>query len=212
LTPGETGRSCWGIRQSVEVAGSTPAGDKVLRSSVAEHQVSSTILVGTHLLHFAAYAEAMRGWGRGLRRAFQRWYTEKPAPQVAYQAVKYKGGDTVDVRAYQGIGQFGPAYRTMLEHDAHAPGSVDRVLLEGMVRLCAATARYLYGEYTSTVVGYRRGMRPALEEAAARATAGCRSEEARVQAPAAFGQGMLVIAAETTASDPPPACGDLVSA
>ena len=49
-----------------------------------------------------------------------------------------------DVSAYRGIAQFGKAYQTMLENDAHAPGSVDRALAEEMVRLCPETAEYLY--------------------------------------------------------------------
>lgn len=48
---------------------------------------------GTHLFHFLAYAEAFRGWGRGLRRAAAAWYTEKPARALAYQAVKYQQRD-----------------------------------------------------------------------------------------------------------------------
>ena len=35
--------------------------------------------IGTHLFHFAAYIETMRGWGRGLRNAVARWYDERPA-------------------------------------------------------------------------------------------------------------------------------------
>ncbi|MBI3973567.1 MAG: hypothetical protein HY332_20020 [Chloroflexi bacterium] len=49
----------------------------------------------------------------------------------------------VDLAPYTGIGQFGAVYRYMLAHDAHAPGSVDRVVAERMVRLCPETAEYL---------------------------------------------------------------------
>ena len=45
---------------------------------------------GTHLYLFARYVEQFRGWGRGLRRAVGRWYTERPVDDVAYQAVKYR--------------------------------------------------------------------------------------------------------------------------
>lgn len=45
---------------------------------------------GTHLFLFARYVEQFRGWGRGLRRAVGRWYTEKPVEDVAFQAVKYR--------------------------------------------------------------------------------------------------------------------------
>lgn len=45
--------------------------------------------IGTHLFHFAAYAGAFRGWGRGLRKAIGRWYLEQPVERLANQLVKY---------------------------------------------------------------------------------------------------------------------------
>lgn len=48
------------------------------------------VRTGTHLFIFARYAEQMRGWGRGLRRAIGRWYTEKSADDLAYQTAKYQ--------------------------------------------------------------------------------------------------------------------------
>lgn len=48
---------------------------------------------GTHLLHFAAYVEGMRGWGRGLRRTVGAWFLEQPAERLALQAIKYRQRD-----------------------------------------------------------------------------------------------------------------------
>jgi 60 kDa SS-A/Ro ribonucleoprotein len=45
---------------------------------------------GTHLFQFAEAIEAMRGWGRSLRRAVGEWYLAKPADALAFQAVKYR--------------------------------------------------------------------------------------------------------------------------
>lgn len=45
---------------------------------------------GTHLFQFATAVEAMRGWGRGLRRAVGDWYLSRPVDALAYQAVKYR--------------------------------------------------------------------------------------------------------------------------
>ena len=45
---------------------------------------------GTHLFIFARYVEQFRGWGRGLRKAVGKWYTDKPVDSLAYQAVKYR--------------------------------------------------------------------------------------------------------------------------
>jgi 60 kDa SS-A/Ro ribonucleoprotein len=48
---------------------------------------------GTHLFHFAEYAQAFRGWGRGLRQAVARWYDDKETDDLAYQVVKYRQRD-----------------------------------------------------------------------------------------------------------------------
>ena len=83
-----------------------------------------------------------------------------------------------DLARFQGTGQFGHAYQVTLENDSHAPGSVDRVLAERLVRLCPQTADCLYREYTPTEVSYRRGSRPELERYAEQAVAGrCTHEE-----------------------------------
>ncbi len=49
--------------------------------------------IGTHLMHFAEYAQALGGWGRGTRTAVARWYNDKPVDKLAYQVVKYQGRD-----------------------------------------------------------------------------------------------------------------------
>jgi len=48
---------------------------------------------GTHLFHFAAHVDGMRGWGRGLRAAVAEWYSGREAKELAYQAVKYQQRD-----------------------------------------------------------------------------------------------------------------------
>lgn len=85
------------------------------------------------------------------------------------------------IREYTGSGQFGPAYRIMLEHDTHAPGSVDRVGIEHMIRLCDATAEFLYSEYTPTTVRHMPGSRPRLEAVCEEIFDGVRDAEKRVR-------------------------------
>ena len=58
-------------------------------------QVAST---GTHLFQFASFVEGFRGWGRSLRRAVGRWYAERSADELAYQAVKYRQREGVTHR------------------------------------------------------------------------------------------------------------------
>jgi 60 kDa SS-A/Ro ribonucleoprotein len=45
---------------------------------------------GTHLFQFVAAADALRGWGAGLRKAVGGWYTEKTPESLAYQVTKYQ--------------------------------------------------------------------------------------------------------------------------
>lgn len=49
--------------------------------------------IGTHLFHFSAYVDGMRGWGRGLWAAVSSWYSGREAKELAYQAVKYQQRD-----------------------------------------------------------------------------------------------------------------------
>lgn len=63
----------------------------------------------------------------------------------------------------QGPAQFGRAYDIMYANDSHAPGSVDRVLLEEMVRICPETREHLYSGFTPLATDYRPDSRPALE-------------------------------------------------
>lgn len=49
--------------------------------------------IGTHLFHFMAYAKGFRGWGRGMRQAIGRWYTDMPIEKLVYQVVKYRQRD-----------------------------------------------------------------------------------------------------------------------
>jgi 60 kDa SS-A/Ro ribonucleoprotein len=49
--------------------------------------------IGTHLFHFAEYVNALRGWGRGLRRAVGNWYTGRSAMALAGQLTKYQSRD-----------------------------------------------------------------------------------------------------------------------
>lgn len=46
--------------------------------------------IGTHLFQFAESVTAFRNWGRGLRLAISKWYSEKEDEQLAYQLIKYK--------------------------------------------------------------------------------------------------------------------------
>lgn len=70
------------------LAMTTAFGDEAARRA-AFAALPSVARTGTHVFHFAAFVDGMRGWGRGLRQAVGRWYSEKPAEKLAYQAVKY---------------------------------------------------------------------------------------------------------------------------
>jgi 60 kDa SS-A/Ro ribonucleoprotein len=67
-------------------------GDDLTRREAfaALPQVART---GTHLFHFVAFADAQRGWGRGLRSAIAGWYGSQSAKNLAYGAIKYQSRD-----------------------------------------------------------------------------------------------------------------------
>ncbi|MCL4545163.1 MAG: hypothetical protein M1118_11300 [Chloroflexi bacterium] len=91
---------------------------------------------------------------------------------------------------YRGRAIFGPAYACLYANDSHAPGSVDRVLLEEMVLLCTATAPALYIASTPTELRYRPGGRPALEQIVADLRARAPAEEELVAAVTCFCAGL----------------------
>lgn len=49
--------------------------------------------IGTHVLHLAEYVNSMRGWGRGVRRAFGNWYLSQTPHKLATNLVKYANRD-----------------------------------------------------------------------------------------------------------------------
>ena len=87
----------------------------------------------------------------------------------------------VDNSRFMGSAQFGPAYQKMLDNDTHAPGSVDRVLTEQMIRLCSETATYLYTDYTPADIRYKKGTRAELEDCTEQITADCQSYDERIE-------------------------------
>ncbi len=48
---------------------------------------------GTHLLHFVSFVNDMRGWGRSLKRAVGRWYTDQEIDRLTHQVLKYRQRD-----------------------------------------------------------------------------------------------------------------------
>jgi 60 kDa SS-A/Ro ribonucleoprotein len=67
-------------------------GDQATKTA-AYTAVSSVCRIGTHLFQFASACDALRGWGKGLRKSIQSWYSERDARDLAYQATKYQQRD-----------------------------------------------------------------------------------------------------------------------
>lgn len=75
---------------ALALAAAVPGDDAAATRRVALAALPRVCRTGTHLFQFAVAVEAMRGWGRGLRRAVAAWYLAKPVGPLAYQAVKYR--------------------------------------------------------------------------------------------------------------------------
>lgn len=92
------------IIASVSAAGRAPRNDAALfalaiAAADADHPAARKLALdalpvvartGEHLFQFVEYAQGLRGWGRGLRTAVGKWYTEKPVKDLAYQVLKYR--------------------------------------------------------------------------------------------------------------------------
>ncbi len=67
-------------------------GDEATKTT-ARWALPHVARIGTHLFHFAQYAEQFRGWGRALKRAVAEWY-DLSQKDLAYQLVKYRQRDS----------------------------------------------------------------------------------------------------------------------
>jgi len=102
----ENGRTVVKAVVDVSVSGRAPRNDPALfvlamcasfgdaaTRAAALAALPKVARIGTHLFHFVEYVDGMRGWGRGLRTAFGKWYTEQDPKSLAYQVVKYEQRD-----------------------------------------------------------------------------------------------------------------------
>lgn len=64
-------------------------GDAPTRAA-AVAAVPEVCRTATHLFTLADHVQALGGWGRGTRRAFSAWYTDRGEQALAYQLVKYQ--------------------------------------------------------------------------------------------------------------------------
>jgi 60 kDa SS-A/Ro ribonucleoprotein len=69
------------------------ADDKLETRTAALSALPKVCRIGTHLFHFVRDVEHFRRWGRGLRAAVAKWYTDKPAERLAFDVVKYQQRD-----------------------------------------------------------------------------------------------------------------------
>jgi 60 kDa SS-A/Ro ribonucleoprotein len=106
-------------------------GDEETRKAALEAlpQVART---GTHLFQFASFVEGFRGWGRSLRRAVGRWYAERPADELAHQAVKHRRREGVTHRDLLRLAH--PAQSVSAGNPTLAVSDEHRRLFEWIVR------------------------------------------------------------------------------
>lgn len=61
--------------------------------SAALQALPKVARTGTHLFHFVAFVDELRGWGSGLRNAISNWYVDKSPIALANQITKYQQRD-----------------------------------------------------------------------------------------------------------------------
>jgi 60 kDa SS-A/Ro ribonucleoprotein len=99
--------------------------------------------IGTHLFHFVAFARAFRGWGRGLRRGIENWYTTKSPDKLAEQVVKYQQRDGWSHRDLMRLRhtKFDGPYQAIMKWVVKGQGDGEGLpkIIEGHIKLQAAT-------------------------------------------------------------------------
>jgi 60 kDa SS-A/Ro ribonucleoprotein len=88
----ETGRAPKNDPAIFSLAMAAKLGDEATRRA-AYAALPKVCRIGTHLMHFAEYAQGFGGWGRGMRKAVGAWFNAKPAADLAYQLAKYQSRD-----------------------------------------------------------------------------------------------------------------------
>ena len=86
----ESGRAPRNNAAIFAVVAAMSLGNTTEGRQAAAARFSRVVRIGTHLFIAAGYLEQFRGWGRGARRAFASWYTERDADALAYQLIKYR--------------------------------------------------------------------------------------------------------------------------
>ncbi len=110
------------------------------------------VRTGTHLLHFAAYVDGLRGWGRGLRKAVGSWYTAKTDEQLAFQLAKYQNRDGWSHRDLLRLAHPTPDSEARKALYRWTVGAED-VPVESLTGLVAGLEQLMRAENESQVVG-----------------------------------------------------------
>jgi 60 kDa SS-A/Ro ribonucleoprotein len=88
----DTGRAPRNDPAIFALAMAAKLGDEATRRA-AYVALPKVCRIGTHLMHFAEYAQGFGGWGRGMRKAVGAWFNRKPAEELAFQLAKYQSRD-----------------------------------------------------------------------------------------------------------------------
>jgi 60 kDa SS-A/Ro ribonucleoprotein len=86
-------------------------GDDATRKAALK-AVPDVLKTGTHLLTFVREVNQMRGWGRGLKGAVQRWLKKRPNDTLALQVLKYKQREGWSMRDVLRLAKPAPANET----------------------------------------------------------------------------------------------------
>jgi 60 kDa SS-A/Ro ribonucleoprotein len=88
----EAGRAPKNDPAILSLAMAAKLGDEPTRRA-AYAALPKVCRIGTHLMHFAEYAQAFGGWGRGMRKAVGAWFNARPPADLALQLAKYQSRD-----------------------------------------------------------------------------------------------------------------------
>lgn len=114
-------------------------GDEKTRQA-AQDAIPKVARIGTHILHLAEYVNSMRGWGRGIRRAFGNWYLSQTPHKLAMNLVKYANRDGWTHRDILRLAHPSAtgAHQSLLAYAANKPADFAGMDIAGFMEAVAA--------------------------------------------------------------------------
>lgn len=171
----ESGRAPKNDQALFVLAMCASAADDKTRASALE-ALPRVARTGTHLFQFVTYVEQFRAWGRGLRKAIGRWYTEQNADELAFQLVKYRSRRVEGEQPWTHLDLLRKAHIGAAGHTELPTDKEFLAVIQWVTRIADTSYKHLKEEFAAKlevslpgpIVGFQKVQRAKTPEKAAK--------------------------------------------